>query len=78
MNKQTTQILDAYSARAVTAVEHDLFQLSGHRPRSHSGRGEQRVPFLLSLPLTAPYRDMASGWLRNFYIYDFALKGVAT
>jgi phosphonoacetate hydrolase len=59
-----------------TVAEHDLAGLAGHRLRSHGGRGEQRVPFLLSRPLTGAYRDKTKGRLRNFDIYDFALNGV--
>jgi phosphonoacetate hydrolase len=59
-----------------TVAEHDLAGLAGHRLRSHGGRSEQRVPFLLSHPLNAAYRDKAQGRLRNFDIYDFALNGV--
>ena len=61
-----------------TVAEHDLAGLAGHRLRSHGGRGEQRVPFLLSHPLNRAYRGKASGRLRNFDIFDFALNGVAT
>ncbi len=35
------------------AAEHDLSGLAGHRLRSHGGIGEQRVPFMVSEPLTA-------------------------
>jgi phosphonoacetate hydrolase len=59
-----------------TEAEHDLAGLAGHRLRSHGGRGEQRVPFLVSEPLNAAYREKAKGRLRNFDIYDFALNGV--
>ena len=59
-----------------TVAEHDLAGLTGHRLRSHGGRGEQRVPFLVSEPLNPAYRDKAKGRLRNFDIYDFALNGV--
>jgi phosphonoacetate hydrolase len=61
-----------------TVAEHDLAGLAGHRLRSHGGRSEQRVPFLLSRPLNAAYRQKAKGRLRNFDIYDFALNGVGT
>jgi len=61
-----------------TLAEHDLAGLAGHRLRSHGGRGEQCVPFLLSHPLAGAYRDKAKGRLRNFDIFDFALNGVAT
>jgi phosphonoacetate hydrolase len=61
-----------------TVAEHDLAGLAGHRLRSHGGRSEQRVPFLLSQPLAGAYRDKAKGRLRNFDIFDFALNGVET
>ncbi len=58
--------------------EHDLSGLAGHRLRSHGGLAEQRVPFLLSHPLTPAYIERAGrGDLRNFDIFDFALNGVA-
>ncbi|HML10532.1 MAG TPA: phosphonoacetate hydrolase [Stellaceae bacterium] len=57
--------------------EHDLAGLAGHRLRSHGGRSEQRVPFLVSEPLNPAYGDKARRRLRNFDIYDFALNGVA-
>jgi phosphonoacetate hydrolase len=61
-----------------SAAEHDLSALAGHRLRSHGGAFEQSVPFLLSDPVTAEYRDTAeSRRLRNFDIFDFALNGVA-
>jgi phosphonoacetate hydrolase len=59
-----------------SAAEHDLTGLAGHRLRSHGGRGEQRVPFLLSHPLNPTYRDKDKSRLRNFDIFDFALNGV--
>ena len=68
---------DANTVLGASETEHDLASLAGHRLRSHGGRGEQRVPFLLSHPLTAVYRERARGRLRNFDIFDFALNGVA-
>jgi phosphonoacetate hydrolase len=60
-----------------TAAEHDLSELAGHRLRSHGGRGEQVVPFVLSHPLNDEYRGKAgSSRLRNFDIFDYALNGV--
>lgn len=57
--------------------DHDLTQLAGHRLRSHGGRGEQKVPFLLSRPLNPQYRERAAkGRLHNYDIFDFALNGV--
>ena len=60
-------------------AEHDPSGLAGHRLRSHGGLGEQRVPFILSRPLTPEYRQLAEGRrLRNFDIFDFMLNGVAS
>jgi len=57
--------------------DHNLSQLAGHRLRSHGGLGEQKVPFLLSRPLSAEYRKRAAdGPLHNYDIFDFALNGV--
>jgi phosphonoacetate hydrolase len=57
--------------------DHDLSQLAGRRLRSHGGRGEQKVPFLLSRPLNAQYRERAKNKpLHNYDIFDFALNGV--
>jgi len=57
--------------------DHDLSQLAGHRLRSHGGLGEQKVPFLLSRPLNAEYRERAtSSRIHNYDIFDFALNGV--
>jgi phosphonoacetate hydrolase len=68
---------DDNTAIGAAHADHDLSGLAGHRLRSHGGLGEQRVPFILSRPLTAPYQRLAdSGRLRNFDIFDFALNGV--
>src|SRR3984885_6962335 len=67
---------DANTVIGASAAEHDLSELAGHRLRSHGGRGEQRVPFLVSHPLTPAYREKAKSRLRNFDIFDFALNGV--
>ena len=56
--------------------DHDLSQLAGHRLRSHGGLAEQMVPFLLSRPLNADYRERAkSSRIHNYDIFDFALNG---
>jgi len=68
---------DANTALGSTVGEHDLAGLAGHRLRSHGGRSEQRVPFLLSQRLNTAYSDKAKSRLRNFDIYDFALNGVS-
>jgi phosphonoacetate hydrolase len=68
---------DRNTVLGASEAEHDLSALAGHRLRSHGGRGEQRVPFLLSHSLNARYREKATARLRNFDIFDFALNGVA-
>jgi phosphonoacetate hydrolase len=56
--------------------DHDLSQLAGHRLRSHGGLAEQKVPFLLSRPLNAEYRERAkTSRIHNYDIFDFALNG---
>ena len=56
--------------------DHDLSQLAGHRLRSHGGLGEQKVPFLLSRPLNAEYREREKAFrVHNYDIFDFALNG---
>jgi phosphonoacetate hydrolase len=68
---------DAQTAIGAARAGHDLSALAGHRLRSHGGQGEERVPFVLSHPLTAEYRSRAAaGGSRNFDIFDFALNGV--
>ena len=68
---------DANTAIGASRAEHDLSGLAGHRLRSHGGLGEQRVPFILSRPLTPEYRHLAeTRRLRNFDIFDFALNGI--
>ena len=46
------------------------------RLRSHGGRYEEMVPFLVSEPLTDEYSRRAGGDIRNFDIFDFAINGV--
>jgi len=68
---------DDNTAIGASRAEHDLSGLAGHRLRSHGGLGEQRVPFILSRPLTPQYRHLVeAALLRNFDIFDFALNGV--
>lgn len=43
--------------------------------RSHGGRYEEMVPFLLSSPLSDTYARRARGDVRNFDIFDFTLNG---
>ena len=68
---------DANTVIGASRADHDLSGLAGHRLRSHGGLGEQRVPFILSQPLTPGYQHRAeTDRLRNFDIFDFALNGV--
>lgn len=68
---------DRNTVIGATETEHDLSALAGHRLRSHGGKAEQTVPFLLSRPLRPEYGDIAqSRQLRNFNIFDFALNGI--
>ena len=57
-----------------TPGHHDLAKLEGTL-RSHGGRYEEMVPFLISEPLNAKYAGLAKGDPRNFDIFDFACNG---
>lgn len=57
-----------------TPAYHDLKALEGGL-RSHGGRYEEMVPFVLSEPLTPAYRARAQGDPRNFDIFEFTLNG---
>ncbi len=71
-------ISDAATVIGTSADRHDLAALAGHRLRSHGGIAERRVPFVLSAPLTEAYAERAaSGGLRNYDIFDFAINGTA-
>jgi phosphonoacetate hydrolase len=69
---------DDNTAIGAARAEHDLSGLAGHRLRSHGGLAEQRVPFILSRPLTPEYGRIAKTRnLRNFDVFDFVLNGTA-
>jgi phosphonoacetate hydrolase len=53
---------------------HDLTVLK-EGLRSHGGRYEEMVPFVLSAPLNAAYAAKARGDVRNFDIFDFTCNG---
>ncbi|MBI1839426.1 MAG: phosphonoacetate hydrolase [Verrucomicrobia bacterium] len=57
-----------------TPEYHDLKAVEGGL-RSHGGRHEEMVPFILSRPLKPEYAARARGDLRNFHLFDFALNG---
>ncbi|TRZ68431.1 MAG: phosphonoacetate hydrolase [Rhodocyclaceae bacterium] len=59
------------------AAEHDLSTLGDFRLRSHGAVSEARVPFILSHPLTAVYRERAAAApLQSYEIFDYAINGV--
>ncbi len=61
-----------------TPEHHDLKALEGGL-RSHGGRYEEMVPFVLSEPLKPAYLIRAQGDPRNFNVFDFTCNGtVAT
>jgi phosphonoacetate hydrolase len=67
---------DEHTVLGSTPTAHDLSALKGARLRSHGGLAEQRVPFILSSPLTTEYAALAASRpLRNFDIFDFVLNG---
>jgi len=53
---------------------HDLKAIEGGL-RSHGGRYEEMVPFILSEPLRPDYAARVKGDPRNFDIFDFACNG---
>lgn len=57
-----------------TPAHHDLSALESGL-RSHGGRYEEMVPFIISHPLNAVYKQKAAGDPRNFDIFDFAING---
>ena len=57
-----------------TPEHHDLKALEGGL-RSHGGRYEEMVPFILSEPLKPEYAARAAGDPRNFDIFDFTVNG---
>jgi phosphonoacetate hydrolase len=59
-----------------TPAYHDLKSLAGGL-RSHGGRYEEMVPFVISEHLTPQYLAKARSDVRNFDIFDFACNGVA-
>ena len=58
-------------------AEHDLSNLADARLRSHGAVTEARVPFILSRPVSADFRQRAAvGPLKSHQIFDYALNGV--
>jgi phosphonoacetate hydrolase len=70
-------ISDAAHCLGAAMRDHDLSGLAGHRLRTHGGRAEATVPFILSRPLDdAHRREAAGGELRSHDIFRFALNGI--
>jgi len=57
-----------------TPEYHDLKVIEGGL-RSHGGRYEEMVPFLVSEPLLAAYVRRAAADVRNFHLFDFVCNG---
>jgi phosphonoacetate hydrolase len=55
---------------------HDLSALKGPL-RSHGGRTEQMVSFIVSRPLRGRYADVTEGELRNYDIFDACCNGLS-
>jgi len=66
---------DAHVVLGKSPGAHDLSLLK-EPLRSHGGLAEQRVPFEVSAPVSATYRERAGQGLRNFDIFDYVLNGV--
>jgi len=66
---------DAHVVLGKSPGAHDLGLLK-EPLRSHGGLAEQRVPFEVSAPVSATYRERAGQGLRNFHIFDYVLNGV--
>ncbi len=60
-----------------TPEAHDLKAIEGGL-RSHGGRYEEMVPFVVGAPLTPAYTARAQGDPRNFDIFDFTCNGTRT
>jgi phosphonoacetate hydrolase len=57
-----------------TASGHNLTAVA-QGLRSHGGRYEEMVPFIVSEPLNAAYAARARGDLRNFDLLEFTCNG---
>ncbi|MDG2381321.1 MAG: phosphonoacetate hydrolase [Pirellulaceae bacterium] len=58
-----------------TVADHDLSHLEGGL-RSHGGRYEEMVPFLISEPIVDEYATKLAGDPRNFDLFEFTCNGV--
>jgi phosphonoacetate hydrolase len=67
---------DAATALGKSLAKHDLSGL-GDGLRSHGGRHEQRVPIIVSRPLSGPYLERHKAGVANADIHDLLLNGLA-
>ena len=69
---------DEHTAIGAAERDHDLSALGDVPLRSHGGRAEQMVPFILSEPVSVAYRQRAATVrLNNFDLFDYALNGTS-
>ncbi len=69
---------DQHTAIGAAERDHDLSGLGDTPLRSHGGRAEQVVPFILSEPVSAAYHERAATVRpRNFELFDYALNGTS-
>ncbi len=69
---------DQHTAIGAAERDHDLSGLGDTPLRSHGGRAEQVVPFILSEPVSAAYHKRAATVRpRNFELFDYALNGTS-
>ena len=67
---------DQLTAVGAAERDHDLSGLGGTPLRSHGGRAEQVVPFILSEPVSEAYHTRAATVRpSNFDLFDYALNG---
>jgi phosphonoacetate hydrolase len=69
-------IADIATVIGAAEAEHDLSNLADARLRSHGAVTEARVPFILSRPVSADFRQRAAaGPLKSHQIFEYALNG---
>jgi phosphonoacetate hydrolase len=68
-------IADINTVIGASRAEHDLTQLADARLRSHGAVTEARVPFILSRPVSADFRQRAANGLKSRQIFEYAING---
>ena len=69
---------DEHTALGAAERDHDLSELGDAPLRSHGGRAEQVVPFILSEPVSEAHHTRAGTVrLSNFDLFDYALNGTS-